>query len=59
MNMDEPWTMERWHIRATYRLAGVQILSDDCIELPDKPISGPNMDWEGKDFVVHIIVSFK
>lgn len=56
MDMHEPWTIEPWHIRANFRIAGIQILSEDCIELPEKPISGPNLDWEGKDFAIHLTV---
>lgn len=57
MNMYEPWTIEPWHIRVNYRLDGIQILNDNCIELPNSPISGPNMAWEGKDFAIFITVS--
>ena len=57
MNMQEPWTIETWHIRVNFRLAGVHILDDNCIELPKTVISGPNMNFEGKDFVIHVTVS--
>ncbi len=56
MNMHEPWTIQPWHIRATFRIDGVQIANDDCIELPEPEISGPNLTWEGKDFVVFVKV---
>lgn len=56
MNMHEPWTVEPWHIRVNFRLNGIQIMDDDCVELPNKP-SGPNLDLEGKDFVAYVTVS--
>lgn len=59
MNMHEPWTIEQWHIRVTFRLNGVHILSDDCIELPENSINGPNLNLEGKDFAVHVTVNNK
>lgn len=57
MNMHEPWTIEPWHIQTNYRLAGVHVLHEDCIKLPETPITGPNMNLEGKDFVIHVVVS--
>lgn len=57
MNMHEPWTIEQWHIRVTFRLNGVHILSDDCIELPENSINGPNLNLEGKDFAVHVTIN--
>lgn len=56
MDMHEPWTIEPWHIRANFRLAGVQVLSEDFLELPEKPINGPNLSLEGKDFAIFVTV---
>lgn len=57
MNIDEPWTIEPWHIRVSLRKMNVFVLSDDSIELPEQPISGPDLSFEGKSFVVYITVS--
>lgn len=58
MNKDEPWTIEPWHIRVSLRKMKVHVLSDDSIELPETPISGPDLTIEGKSFVVYITVSY-
>lgn len=58
MNKDEPWTIEPWHIRVSLRKMKVHVLNDDSIELPEKPISGPDLTIEGKSFVVYITVSY-
>lgn len=57
MNKDEPWTIEPWHIRVSLRKMNVHVLSDDSIELPEHPISGPDLTLEGKSFIVYITVS--
>lgn len=57
MNKDEPWTIEPWNIRVSLRKMNVHVLSDDSIELPEQPISGPDLTLEGKSFIVHITVS--
>jgi len=57
MNKDEPWTIEPWHIRVSLRKMNVHILNDNSIELPEQPISGPDLTLEGKSFVVYITVS--
>jgi len=58
MNKDEPWTIEPWHIRVSLRKMNVHVLSDESIELPKHPISGPDLTLEGKSFVVYITVSY-
>lgn len=57
MNMNEPWTIEPWHIRVMLRQRGIQLMNDDCIKLPETPIKGPNMEWEGKDFVTTVKIN--
>lgn len=56
MNMDHPWTIEPWHIRASLRKAGI-FAPEYAITLPRKPISGPNMDLEGKTFMVTVKIN--
>jgi large subunit ribosomal protein L9 len=59
MNKDEPWTIEPWHIRVSLRKMNVHVLSDESIELPKHPISGPDLTMEGKSFVVYITINNK
>lgn len=57
MHMKNQWTIQPQHVRIAFRKQGVHILDDECIRLPEKPISGPNLELEGKDFVVTVTVS--
>lgn len=56
MNKDVEWTLEPWHIRVAFRKAGIHVPTN-CIQLPEKPIKGPNLDWESKYFCVTVTVS--
>ncbi|XP_012055340.1 PREDICTED: 39S ribosomal protein L9, mitochondrial [Atta cephalotes] len=56
MSKDMPWTLEKWHIKANFRKAGIY-LSEDTITMPEKPISGPNLDLQGKEFYVTITIN--
>nr|CAD7407565.1 unnamed protein product [Timema cristinae] len=53
MNKEIPWKLEPWHIRMSFRKAGVDV-AEHAIELPEKPIKGPNLDLECKIFFVTI-----
>ncbi|XP_018315896.1 39S ribosomal protein L9, mitochondrial [Mycetomoellerius zeteki] len=56
MSKDVPWTLEKWHIKANFRKAGIY-LPEDTITMPEKPISGPNLDLQGKEFYVTITIN--
>lgn len=56
MSKDVSWTLEKWHIKANFRKAGIY-LSEDTITLPERPISGPNLDLEGKEFYVTVTIN--
>nr|CAD7205505.1 unnamed protein product [Timema douglasi] len=56
MNKEIPWKLEPWHIRMSFRKAGVDV-AEHAIELPEKPITGPNLDLECKIFFVTITVN--
>lgn len=56
MSKDVPWTLEKWHIRTSFRKAAIY-MSEDCIIMPEKPISGPNLDIEGKEFFVTLVIN--
>ncbi|XP_018399250.1 PREDICTED: 39S ribosomal protein L9, mitochondrial [Cyphomyrmex costatus] len=56
MSKDVPWTLEKWHIKVNFRKAGIY-LPEDTITIPEKSISGPNLDIEGKEFYVTITIN--
>lgn len=56
MNRDIPWTVEPWHIRLSFRRAGVHI-PEDAISMPEEPICGPNMEIENKFFEVTVTIN--
>ncbi|GAB6019369.1 hypothetical protein CHUAL_000957 [Chamberlinius hualienensis] len=58
MNMDVPWTIEKFHVKVALRKAGIYV-AEEAIELPTEPIKGPNPDLEGKMFLVNITINGK
>lgn len=56
MNVEIPWTLEMWHIRASFRRAGVYV-PEEAITMPEKTISGPNLDYENKEFYVTVTIN--
>lgn len=50
--------IEKWHARVAFRQAGI-ILSEDCIELPKQPISGPDPMKQGKHFITSVVINGK
>ncbi|XP_072746913.1 large ribosomal subunit protein bL9m [Anoplolepis gracilipes] len=56
MSKDVPWTLEKWHIKANFRKCGI-FVPEDAITMPQKPISGPNLDIEGKEFYVTLTIN--
>ncbi|XP_014219197.1 39S ribosomal protein L9, mitochondrial [Copidosoma floridanum] len=56
MSVDQPWTLEKWHIRANFRKARVHV-TDESITMPEKEIKGPNLDLEGKEFYVTVTIN--
>ncbi|XP_059620896.1 large ribosomal subunit protein bL9m [Phlebotomus argentipes] len=56
MNKEEPWVVEKWHVRASLRKAGFHA-PDEALELPDFPIKGPNLDLENKEFIVTVTIN--
>lgn len=57
MNKFNPWVVEKWHIRAALRRSGYNVMDDNCIQLPDKPIRGPDLDLQNREFFVTITVN--
>lgn len=56
MNMENPWTLKPWHIKASFRKCGY-IVAEDAITLPEQPIKGPDMNLQDKEFFVTVTVS--
>ncbi|GFG32531.1 hypothetical protein Cfor_01177 [Coptotermes formosanus] len=56
MNKDVPWKIEPWHVRISFRKAGIHI-PEDAILLPEEPICGPNMEMENKFFEVTVTIN--
>ncbi|XP_053946954.1 39S ribosomal protein L9, mitochondrial [Anastrepha obliqua] len=56
MNKDHPWVVEKWHIKASLRKAGIHC-PEECITMPDAVIEGPDMNKEGKVFYCTITVN--
>jgi len=53
-----PWTVEKWHVSSMLRRHGV-VISEECIELPETPISGPDPNIIDKVFLVSITINGK
>lgn len=56
MNKDIPWTIEPWHVRISFRRAGIHV-PEDAIMLPEEPICGPSMELENKFFEVTVTIN--
>ncbi|XP_037950098.1 39S ribosomal protein L9, mitochondrial-like [Teleopsis dalmanni] len=56
MNKDQPWVIEKWHIKASLRKAGF-VCPEDCITLPKERIEGPDMNKEGKIFFCTVVIN--
>lgn len=56
MSVENPWVIEKWHIRANFRIRGIH-LTEEAITMPEKQISGPNLDLEGKEFYVVVTIN--
>lgn len=56
MNKDVPWTLEPWHIRASFRKCGYNV-AEEAITLPSKPITGPDLSLQEKEFYVTITIN--
>lgn len=56
MSKEVPWTLEKWHVRASFRKVSI-IVPEDTITMPEKPISGPNLDIEGKEFYITLTIN--
>lgn len=56
MSVENPWVLEKWHIKINMLVGGFHA-TEDSITLPEKEISGPNLDNEGKEFYVTVTIN--
>lgn len=56
MHMDNPWTIEPWHIKASLRKHRTWI-SSDKISIPGGTITGPDLSLENKEFISIITIN--
>lgn len=56
MNLEEPWTLEPWHLRVAFRTACF-IVPEDVITMPRHPISGPDINLDNKEFSVKVTIN--
>ncbi|KAH1005373.1 39S ribosomal protein L9, mitochondrial [Dendroctonus ponderosae] len=56
MNKDHPWTIQPWHIKASFRKSGF-VVPEHAITLPEQQITGPDMSLENKQFYVTVTIN--
>lgn len=56
MNKNKPWTLEPWHVRASFRKAGF-VVPEYAIQMPPAEIKGPDLSLQEKEFYVTVTVS--
>jgi len=56
MSKDNPWTLQPWHIRSSFRKCGYTV-PEEAITMPSKVINGPNMDLQDKEFYVTVTIN--
>ena len=56
MNLENDWTLQPFHIRVAFQRLRIEV-PEDCIEMPPREIKGPNLDYQDKEFYVHIKVN--
>ncbi|XP_075983000.1 mitochondrial ribosomal protein L9 [Anticarsia gemmatalis] len=58
MNKLEPWTLEPWHVSASFRKSGF-IVPEYAIEMPPVEIKGPDLSLQDKEFYVTVTINKK
>ncbi|XP_066245761.1 large ribosomal subunit protein bL9m isoform X1 [Euwallacea similis] len=56
MNKEHPWTIKPWHIKVSFRKC-CYIVPEEAITLPEKLITGPDMNLENKEFFVTVTIN--
>ena len=57
MSKTQPWTLEPWHVRTSFRKAGY-VVPEYAITMPPVTIKGPDLSLQEKEFYVTVKVSF-
>lgn len=57
MSKLESWTLEPWHVRASFRKAGF-VVPEHTIQMPPVEIKGPDLTLQEKEFYVTVTVSW-
>ncbi|CAH2094618.1 unnamed protein product [Euphydryas editha] len=58
MSKTQPWTLEPWHIRASFRKAGY-VVPEHAITMPPVTIKGPDLTLQEKEFFVTVKINNK
>ncbi|KAL4715067.1 hypothetical protein ACJJTC_014414 [Scirpophaga incertulas] len=56
MNKLEPWILEKWHVRVSFRKAGF-VVPEEAIEMPSIVIKGPDLSLQEKEFYVTVTIN--
>jgi len=51
-----PWTIEKWHIKASLRKHKVWV-TDEQIEIPGGKVNGPDLNLENKEFIAILTIN--
>lgn len=57
LNFHNPWTLEKYHIRAALRRRGIWATEEAFVKMPKRPIVGPNRDMHGRCFTVTLLIN--
>ena len=58
VSKDNPWTVEKYHIRAGFRTVNIHV-PDYAITMPERPITGPDLNKENKEFYITVTINQK
>ncbi|XP_045776412.1 39S ribosomal protein L9, mitochondrial [Maniola jurtina] len=58
MSKTQPWTLEPWHVRVSFRKAGF-VVPEHAITMPPVTIKGPDLSLQEKEFAVTVKVNNK
>ncbi|XP_008555280.1 39S ribosomal protein L9, mitochondrial [Microplitis demolitor] len=56
MSADNPWTLTPEHVRSAFREQKIH-MDKDCVTLPERPINGPDLEMENKEFYVTVTIN--
>lgn len=56
LSSSTPWTIEKWHIKASLRKHRVWV-NDEQIEIPGGKVNGPDLKLENKEFIAVLTIN--